>query len=188
MLRQAKPRRWLRSRSVSPERRREGIPRLTLREREELARPWRQSSTGKKDDQKKRKRSTSVEPTETQKKRKEGKASSSTKELTTVKKKEKVVKEELQPSSSEAERPVKKPKRCHYICKGCGEKQKAKNRRWKHGRHEAACVCKDCLNKYFPEQARKYKTERLDFLLYTSDPSQEKKGVNHGDTRHYNNK
>ena len=134
-LRRSEPRRWLRSRSVSPERRRQEKPRLTLRVKEELARPWRQGSKGRKDDQQKRKRSESVEPKETQKIRKEGKASSSIKEPTTRKRKEKVVKEEPKSSSTEAERPMKKFKRCHFSCKGCAEKEKIKVRCWKHGRH-----------------------------------------------------
>ena len=113
-------------------------PRLTLREREELARPWRQGLKRKTDDQKRKKRSASEESRETQKKRKGVKASSSIKEPIT-KERRKSVKEEPRSMSPETERPEKRPNRCHFICKGCEEKEKGKNRCWKHRKHDGEC-------------------------------------------------
>ena len=43
------------------------------------------------------------------------------------------------------------PYRCHFICKACEEKEKAKNRCWKRRKHDGECARKECLTKYFPK-------------------------------------
>ena len=159
--RRSEPRRWLRSRSVSPERRRQEKPRLTLREKEELARPWRQVSKGKKDDEKKRK-------DQSRQKQKRNKR---------LEKKERRVHQPRNRRLEKRKRRLSRKNQSHrrqklkskdesqtmpFNCIGWADKEKEKIRCWKHGRHEGDSVCKDCLDKYVPEQSKKYEKERSD--------------------------